>query len=47
MDLQNGWIFLKGSIEKNDYLDQFLEQIEPFDFYREIFLECLLREMAI
>ena len=24
-------------IEKNAHLDQFLEQVEPFDFYREIF----------
>ena len=26
-------------IEKNAHLEQFLEQVEPFDFYREIFPE--------
>lgn len=26
-------------IEKNAYLEQFLEQVDPFDFYREIFPE--------
>jgi len=25
--------------EKNAHLEQFLEQVEPFDFYREIFPE--------
>ncbi len=26
-------------MEKNAHLEQFLEQVEPFDFYREIFPE--------
>ena len=33
--------------EKNEHLEKFLEPVEPYEFYREIFPEDLSRGRAI
>ena len=33
--------------KKNEHLEKFLEPVEPYEFYREIFRKDLSRERAI